>query len=119
MTSSNLYLYGTVALIVLFFAWKKWRAIKMRPIIADYLNKKAVVIDVRSPQEFAGGHFEGSINIPLNTLAGKVSTLDKSRPTIVCCASGARSAVALGILKGQGFEQVINAGPWTNTLISP
>ena len=88
----------------------------MKPMIQEYKTKNALIIDVRSPSEYAGGHCEGSINIPLNELGTKLKGLDKQRPTIVCCASGARSAAALGLLKSNGFESVINAGPWTNTL---
>ncbi len=88
----------------------------MKPVIAEYLKKDALVIDVRTPQEYARGHFAGSMNIPLNALSSRLANLDRKRPTIVCCASGARSAAAVGILKSNGFENVINAGPWTNTL---
>jgi rhodanese-related sulfurtransferase len=35
---------------------------------------------------------------------------------VVCCASGTRSAAAAAILKARGFKEVVNAGPWTNTL---
>ena len=88
----------------------------MKPLIAEYLKKDALVIDVRSPQEYARGHFSGSTNIPLNVLSSRLAALDRKRPTIVCCASGTRSAAAIGILKSNGFESVINAGPWTNAL---
>lgn len=88
----------------------------MKPILAAYLAKGALVIDVRSPSEFAGGHVEGSVNIPLSELPRKVSSLDKKRPTIVCCASGMRSGAALGVLMTNKFESVINGGPWQNVL---
>ena len=42
--------------------------------------------------------------------------LDRSKTIILCCASGTRSAAAMGILKKHGFENLLNAGPWTNTL---
>lgn len=75
----------------------------------------AVVIDVRSPQEFKGGHFKGSKNIPLDriqTEAQKIKALDK--PVVVCCASGMRSSQAKSILLNQGVKVVENGGGWTS-----
>lgn len=75
----------------------------------------AVVIDVRSPQEFKGGHFKGSKNIPLDriqTEAQKIKALDK--PVVVCCASGMRSSQAKSILLNQGVKVVENGGGWSS-----
>lgn len=76
----------------------------------------AVFVDVRTPGEFASGNRPGSLNIPLDSLAAGVKSLDKNKPVVLCCASGARSGVAVGILKAMGFREVTNAGPWQNTL---
>ncbi|OGR95891.1 MAG: hypothetical protein A2016_10930 [Elusimicrobia bacterium GWF2_62_30] len=76
----------------------------------------AVFVDVRTPAEFAACNRPGSINIPLDEIAKQAKKLDKAKPVILCCASGARSGVAAGILKSMGFRQVTNAGPWQNTL---
>lgn len=76
----------------------------------------AVFVDVRTPAEFAAGSRPGSLNIPLDELPGKAGTLDKAKPVILCCASGARSGVAAGMLRAMGFRSVTNAGPWQNTL---
>jgi rhodanese-related sulfurtransferase len=74
----------------------------------------AQVVDVRSPGEFAGGHAEGSVNIPLDELEQRAGELDRGRWVIVCCASGTRSAMARHRLRKHGFERVLNAGPWRN-----
>jgi rhodanese-related sulfurtransferase len=71
----------------------------------------AQIIDVRTKQEFVGGHIRNSKNIPLNVLASDCNKLDKSKPVITCCASGMRSASAKSILKSKGFE-VYNGGGW-------
>ncbi len=71
-------------------------------------------MDVRSPGEFAGGHAEGSVNIPLQELEQRIKELDPSRWVIVCCASGTRSAMARRRLRARGFERVLNAGSWRN-----
>ncbi len=84
--------------------------VNMKELIAN----GAKIIDVRTQGEFAGGHISGSVNIPLNILPGKISSLDKNTPLILCCASGMRSGSACSILKQNGFTQVYNAGSWTN-----
>lgn len=106
--------YIWIALVVLFLTWKKWKSIKMKPLIKQYLEQNAIVVDVRSPEEYRGGCCKGSINIPLNTLEARYFELEKTRPIIVCCASGGRSGMALNFLKGKGFEKIINAGSWLN-----
>ncbi len=80
--------------------------------IAKLLNSGAIIIDVRSPQEFSSGHVKGSKNIPLNILSEEVDKLKKmNKPFIMCCASGIRSAKASNILKKEGLT-VINGGGW-------
>lgn len=70
-----------------------------------------LIIDVRSVEEYAYGAIPGAINIPLDELERKVNTLkDKERKTILYCASGARSAYALQILKAYGFTNAENGG---------
>jgi phage shock protein E len=73
----------------------------------------AMIIDVRTPGEFASGHIKGSMNIPLNKLSDNLKKLkDKNKPLITCCASGMRSASAKGILKTNGYVNVYNGGAW-------
>lgn len=73
--------------------------------------RNAQRVDVRTPGEYAGGHAPGTMNIPLDQLARRAGELDKARPVLLCCASGSRSALAVSLLKAQGFKAV-NAGPW-------
>lgn len=74
--------------------------------------KGAVIIDVRTTMEFSGGAAPGSRNIPLDQLAQRMNELDRTKPIILCCASGARSASAQRFLQQEGFTEVFNAGPW-------
>ena len=74
----------------------------------------AQIIDVRTPGEFKTGHIQGSINIPLQSLAGSLSKIKKDKPVITCCASGMRSASAKNILKSAGFTEVHNGGGWSS-----
>jgi len=91
-----------------------FRAAKKR--LPALLEQGALVVDVRSKGEYAAGARPGSLNIPLGELERNLSRLDPAKPVIVCCASGTRSAMAAGILRKNGFKNVLNAGPWQNTL---
>jgi len=73
----------------------------------DFEN--ALIVDVRSPQEFASGHFEGAVNIPVNELEQHLSEFEGKEQIVVYCRSGARSGNAKNILAGEGFTNVINA----------
>lgn len=80
--------------------------------IGEYLQNGAVIIDVRTPGEFADGHAKGSINIPLNAIADQINKIKKyKKPIITCCRSGARSGTAANILNNNGIDS-INGGPW-------
>lgn len=75
----------------------------------------AVIIDVRTPGEFAGGNPKGSKNFPLDKLESNIDKLKGfQKPLIVCCASGVRSARAAGLLKSKGITEVYDAGGWHN-----
>jgi phage shock protein E len=82
---------------------------------SQLVNEGAIILDVRSKGEFAGGHIKGAINISVDTLRSNLSKLkDKNQPIITCCASGMRSASAKSILQSNGFTQVYNGGGWSS-----
>lgn len=82
--------------------------------IEEYLNESAVVIDVRTVDEFREGHVKGSKNIVLNTIPTQVNKIKAmNKKVIAVCRSGARSGQATSFLKQQGID-VINGGPWQN-----
>ncbi|MGE5086409.1 MAG: rhodanese-like domain-containing protein [Bacillota bacterium] len=116
MNIESLQPYLLPALVVAFLVWRFFRFKKVKGEIPQLLNQGALVVDVRSPSEFQQGARPGSLNIPLGELETRAKELDKNKTIILCCASGTRSGMALGILKKNGFQHVINAGPWTNTL---
>ncbi|MEZ4688627.1 MAG: rhodanese-like domain-containing protein [Bacteroidia bacterium] len=85
-----------------------------RPDLGELLERGAIVIDVRTPAEFKGGHPKGAINIPVNEIGSKINKIkSKNKPVITCCASGARSGAAASKLSAAGIE-VVNGGPWQN-----
>lgn len=77
-------------------------------------SKGAVVVDVRTKQEYASGHVKGSLNIPLDALQKRMKELPANRPIITCCASGMRSGTARRILLSNGFKDVYNGGSWAS-----
>jgi rhodanese-related sulfurtransferase len=79
---------------------------------AELVKQGALVVDVRSKGEYAGGHIKGSINIPVDQINTNTGRLDKNKVIITCCASGMRSGAAKNILKSKGYTQVYNGGSW-------
>ena len=81
-----------------------------KPTSTAYSNEP-MIVDVRTPAEFAGGAYPGAINIQLDELPRRVNELgDKSRNITLYCASGARSAYAQRVLQQLGFTNVKNGG---------
>jgi rhodanese-related sulfurtransferase len=80
--------------------------------LKELVERGAQIVDVRTRGEFQTGHVRGSVNIPLDSLPNNLSKIKKDKPVITCCASGARSASALSILKSGGFSEVHNGGGW-------
>ena len=75
------------------------------------LIQKGTVVDVRSPQEFAGEHFPGAINIPLEQVQEKINDFkEMPKPIIAYCRSGNRSGMAVSILKQAGITDAVNGG---------
>ncbi|MDB4074929.1 rhodanese-like domain-containing protein [Crocinitomicaceae bacterium] len=82
----------------------------------NLLENGALIVDVRSPQEYAGGAIPGSENIPIASLSLKIKELKLiGVPVITVCASGMRSGVAKGQLKAAGIE-AYNGGTWTKMI---
>lgn len=81
---------------------------------ADLVKQGAVIVDVRSKREYAGGHIKNSINIPVDQLEKNLSKLNKDKTIITCCASGMRSSSAKNILQNNGFKSVHNGGGWAS-----
>ena len=80
--------------------------------ITEKLKEGAFLVDVRSPQEFDGGHVKGSINIPLDRVANSLEKFKNKKNIIVFCRSGNRSSQAKSILEKNGFTNVTNGGTW-------
>jgi len=78
------------------------------------LQQGALVVDVRSPEEFKSGHLSEAVNIPLNELADSVprTIADKNQVLLLHCLSGTRSGIAKRLLKKLGYPNVYNLGSY-------
>jgi rhodanese-related sulfurtransferase len=77
----------------------------------ERVAKGAMLLDVRSPEEFAGGHIDDAVSIPVQELAGRLDELgDKAGEIVVYCQSGGRSAMATRLLQSNGFANVYDLG---------
>lgn len=109
MSDKLLYIVITIGLI--YFLYNSYSKSKKAN---NMLKNGAQVIDVRTTQEFNTGHFEGSVNIPLNTIENNIDKIKSfNKDIIVVCASGMRSAKANEILNSKGITSV-NGGSWSN-----
>ncbi|KAB2923320.1 MAG: rhodanese-like domain-containing protein [Bacteroidetes bacterium] len=79
--------------------------------LQQLIKAGALVVDVRSTEEYEDEHYPNALNIPVEMTQVRMSEYgDKNRPIIVYCASGARSAYAARFLKANGYTNVVNAG---------
>jgi len=82
--------------------------------IARLIAEGAVIIDVRTSNEYKAGHIQGSRNIPLDKINNEVKKIKElHKPVVTVCQSGARSRVARSILTSAGIE-TYNGGGWIN-----
>lgn len=72
------------------------------------------LVDVREPSEYASGHIDDAINIPLRTLAQNLDKIPKKQPVVVYCSSGYRSAMAVMSLHLLGYDNVRGFPPSMN-----
>jgi rhodanese-related sulfurtransferase len=71
-----------------------------------------VVIDVRTPAEYAAGHIAGAQNIDVESgdFAGRIASLDRAAAYLVYCHSGRRSAIAADQMAAAGFKDIVDGG---------
>jgi len=67
-----------------------------------------LIVDVRTPAEYAEGHIAGAVNLPLQTIEQWYKELPKDKPVYLYCRSGNRSQQAAEFLKKKGFSNIYN-----------
>ena len=101
---------GTILLIVvaIFVLWNQFGPSLENTGEIDF--DKAVIIDVRSPGEFSGGHVEGAINLPIDSIteADVLKLTQKDQPIVLYCRSGARASRVKSQMGQWGFSNVYN-----------
>lgn len=78
--------------------------------LASTLPTDAVLLDVREPAEWAAGHIETAVHIPIGQVTARLADLPQGDPLYVICRSGARSARVSAFLTSQGFPAINVAG---------
>jgi len=100
---------GLAAVVVAMRRLSRGGRVSPRDVL-EKIEAGASVVDVRSPGEFASGSYPGALNIPVQSLLARMGEIPKDRPVVLYCASGARSAMAAGLLRRAGHADVVNAG---------
>lgn len=86
------------------------------PLARRLIAAGALVLDVRTPTEFAEGHLDAAVLVPVQEVTRRIAEIeqmtdgDKSQPIVVYCASGGRAGQAKELLLEAGFTSVTNAG---------
>ena len=91
---------------------KQILAIALLGLACASAGAKTVLIDVRTPEEYAAGHLDGAINIDHQVIAQRIGMagVAKSDEVIVYCRSGRRSGIATEVLQGMGYKKAQNFG---------
>ena len=83
---------------------------------ADYVSRYSepdaahLLVDVRTPEEYAEGHIANSVNIPLQELSSRLSEIPKDTPVVLYCRSGNRSNQAFNLLANEGYADLYDMG---------
>jgi len=71
-------------------------------------SQRIALIDVREPSEFAAGHIDGAVLVPLGMLGAEYAKLPKDVPLVVYCRAGNRSAKAVAFLIAHGYSRAVS-----------
>jgi phage shock protein E len=80
--------------------------------IVNAVAQGAMLIDVRSPEEFKSGSVKGAVNIPVDNITARFKIVQGKNTVVVFCRSGNRSRMAKSILLDLGVKNVIDGGTW-------
>ena len=91
---------------------RKFFTLRPKVDVHALLRDGAVVVDVRTRDEFGEGHAPGAINVPLDGMLHDMHKIPKGATLVVCCTTGRRSGIAVDILNAHG-RVAYNAGSWS------
>jgi rhodanese-related sulfurtransferase len=101
-------------LLLIYAGYRTYRYATMTKDLDQLIGRGAVILDVRTPQEYATGHIEGSVNISLGTIRERYTELDTAQTYITVCSHGLRSVKVQQLLEERGFKHVYNGGAWAD-----
>ena len=96
--------------LIIYIGYRTYRFLNLDKGLGKKLEQGAIVLDVRTPNEYKTGHIKGSINIPLSRLHADKLPLDKNETYITVCSHGLRSVRAMNLLEEKGYKKVFNGG---------
>ena len=119
--------FSVVGVLAILFALTAGRTLSKSPLTPDEsieslawkrIHAGAMLLDVRTPEEYSQGYLQGAVNIPYDQLAERVNEIDqdKDRDIVVYCRSGRRSSLAKRTLESLGYTNVLNAGGYEQML---
>ena len=109
------FLFTALIVLILMFLMNEsrrkllgFKEVKPAAAVSLINGEDALMLDVREEKEFGEGHVVNACNIPMGVLEGRVADIEeyKTKPVIVYCRTGQRSAKAAAILKKQGFTSI-------------
>lgn len=101
-------------LVLIYIGYRIYRTYTLDKGLDKLLSEGAIILDVRTQNEFNMGHIQGSLNISLGEIRSRYVELDTSKTYITVCSHGLRSVKAENILKEKGFKKVYNGGAWND-----
>ena len=108
--------YWPLLALAAWFGYKWWNSRRVVGLLPALKAKGALLVDVRSQDEFGVANAPGTVNIPLGDIGNRLAEIPKGAPVVLCCASGTRSGMAKMVLKKNGYAEVYNVGAWTKLL---
>ncbi len=106
-----LYILTLLLIVVSCNEPKKQSVMLVKPTVfyEKMAEQKGQIVDVRTPEEYGRGHLKGAVNIHLydKDFERHIDALDKEKPVYVYCKAGGRSAEAVSIMKGKGFNSIV------------
>lgn len=103
-----------ISVAVIYVSYRTYRFIMLADGLDTKISNGAIILDVRTAEEYKTGHIDGSVNISLGTIRERYIELDPDKLYITTCSHGLRSVKVEKLLKERGFKKVYNGGAWTD-----
>lgn len=103
-----------ITALLIYISYRTYRFATLDNGLAEKIKKGAIILDVRTAEEYKMGHIDGSLNISLGTIRERYTELDSTKTYIICCSHGLRSVKVETILREKGFKNVFNGGAWSD-----